>query len=123
MNAVVAIKKLSEDYAAAHQAGDGQALARMFWDDAVIIPPGKPAIIGREAIDSFFSGVKGGAGLNNETAQIEADGSIAYDYGTATWTENGERPLLYYMDVYRLKGGERKVTLSSWNSSEGIIQK
>ena len=123
MNAVVAIKKLSEDYAAAHQAGDGQALARMFWDDAVIIPPGKPAIIGREAIDSFFSGVKGGAGLNNETAQIEADGSIAYDYGTATWTENGERRLLHYMDVYRLKGGERKVTLSSWNSSEGIIQK
>ena len=123
MNAVDAIKKLSEDYAAAHQVGDGQALARMFWDDAVIIPPGKPAIIGREAIDSFFSGVKGGAGLNTETAHIEVEGSIAYDYGTATWTENGERRLLYYSDIYRLKDGEWKMSLTSWNSSEGIVQK
>ncbi len=122
MSAVDAIRKLTEDYAAAHEAGDGQALARMFWDDAVIIPPGKPAITGREAIDSFFSGVQGGAGLTNETARIEVEGSIAYDYGTATWSEDGERRLLYYVDVYRLKDGEWKMTLSSWNSSEGISQ-
>ncbi len=122
MNATEALKKLSEDYAAAHQVGDGKAMARMYRDDAVIIPPGKPAIIGREAIDSFFSSVKGGAGLKTETAHIEVDGSLAYDYGTASWTENGDRRLLYFVDIYRLEEGEWKVLLSSWNSSEGILE-
>ena len=122
MSAIDAVKKLSADYAAAHQVGDGEAMARMYRDDAVIIPPGKPAIIGREAVDDFFSGVKGGTGLKTETARIEVDGSLAYDYGTASWTENGDRRLLYFVDIYRLEDGEWKVQLSSWNSSEGISE-
>lgn len=121
-SAIEAINKLTADYAAAHQAGDGAALAGMYRDDAVIIPPGKPPIKGREAIDNFFSGVKGGAGLKNETSHIEADGSLAYDYGTASWTENGDKRLLCYVDVYRLEDGEWKVQLSSWNTSEGISE-
>ena len=44
MSALDAIRKLSADYETAHLAGDGKALARLFGDDAVIIPPGKPAI-------------------------------------------------------------------------------
>ena len=122
MSAMDAIKKLSADYDAAHQVGDGEALARMFRDDAVIIPPGKPAIIGRKAIEKYFSSVKGGAGLKTEMARIEVDGSMAYDYGTASWTENGDRRVLYYMDIYRLEDGEWKFQLSSWNSNEGISE-
>jgi uncharacterized protein (TIGR02246 family) len=120
MGAIEAIKKLTEDYAAAHQAGDGPALARMFCDDAVIIPPGKPALVGREAIDDFFAGVTGGADLKTETSHIEADGAMAYDYGTASWSENGERRHLFYVDVYRLEDGEWRIQLSSWNTNEGI---
>jgi uncharacterized protein (TIGR02246 family) len=122
MSTLDAIKTLIEDYEAAHQAGDGQALARMFWDDAIIIPPGKPAITGREEIDKFFGGVKGGAGLKTETSRIEVDGSLAYDYGTASWTENGDKKRLYYVDIYRLEDGEWKMQLSSWNSNEGISE-
>ena len=120
MTAIDAIKKLAESYAAAHQAGDGPALARMFRDDAVIIPPGKPAIVGRSAIDDFFAGVTGGADLRTETAHIDVDDTMAYDYGTAAWSENGERRELFYVDVYRLEDGEWKVQLSTWNTSEGI---
>jgi uncharacterized protein (TIGR02246 family) len=122
MHAMDAIKKLSANYDAAHQAGDGEALAEMFCDDAVIIPPGKPAITGRKAIDQFFGGVKGGAGLKTETARIEIDGAMAYDYGTASWTENGDRKFLHYVDIYRLEDGAWKMQLSSWNSHEGISQ-
>ncbi len=122
MSAIDAVKKLSADYDAAHQAGDGEALARMFRDDAVIIPPGKPAIIGRKAIEKYFSSVKGGAGLKTEMARIEVDVSMAYDYGTASWTENGDRRVLYYMDIYRLEDEEWKLQLSSWNSNEGISE-
>ena len=120
MSAKEAIKSLSEIYAAAHQIGDGAALARMFSDDAIIIPPGKPAIVGREAIDAFFAGVTGGADLKTETAQIEVDQTIGYDYGTASWLENGERRYLVYADIYRLEDGEWKIQLTTWNTSEGI---
>ena len=82
-----AIERLSEAYAKAHQLGDGAALAQMFWDDAVIIPPAKKAVVGRRAIDSFFSGVLGGSSLTNEESHIVADGNIGYDYGTASWME------------------------------------
>ena len=82
LSALDAIRKLSADYETAHLAGDGQALARLFGDDAVIIPPGKPAIEGRKRIDEFFSGVTGGTGLKTETLRIEVHGSIAYAYGT-----------------------------------------
>jgi ketosteroid isomerase-like protein len=120
MSAIDDVKKLTADYDAAHQIGDGKAIARMYCDDAVIIPPGKSAITGREAIDKFFSGVKGGAGLKSELARMEVDGSLAYDYGKASWTENGDRKVLYYMDIYCLIDGVWKIQLSSWNSNEGI---
>jgi uncharacterized protein (TIGR02246 family) len=122
MSAIEAIKKLGDDYAEAHQRGDGGALAGMFWDDAVIIPPGKSAVIGRAAIDDFFSGTTGGADLTNETAQIEVAGDLAYDYGTASWTEDGQRRLLHYVDVYRLKDGVWKMQLTSWNTNAGITE-
>lgn len=120
MSELEAIKQLGEDYAAAHQRGDGKALADMFWDDAVIIPPGKPAVYGRSAIDEFFSGTAGGADLANEAAQIEIAGDMAYDFGTASWMEDGTRRLLHYVDVYRRKDGVWKMQLTSWNSNSGI---
>ena len=120
MSALDAIRKLSADYETAHLAGDGQTLARLFGDAAVIIPPDKPAIEGRKRIDEFFSGVTGGTGLKTETLRIEVHGSIAYAYGTNSWSENGERRYFHYVDIYRLEDGEWKFQLLSWNSSEGI---
>jgi uncharacterized protein (TIGR02246 family) len=72
MSALDAIRKLSADYETAHLAGDGQALARLFGDDAVIIPPGKPAIEGRKRIDEFFSGVTGGIQSRGWRVEVSA---------------------------------------------------
>ena len=102
--------------------GPRRNFARLFGDDAVIIPPGKPAIEGRKRIDEYFSGVTGGTGLKTETLRIEVHGSIAYAYGTNSWSENGERRYFHYVDIYSLEDGEWKYQLLSWNSSEGISQ-
>ncbi len=122
MSALDAIRKLSEDYETAHLAGDAQALAGLFRDDAVIIPPGKSAIEGRRRIDQFFSGVTGGTNLKTETLRIEVYEPIAYAYGTNSWSEKGERRYFHYVDIYSLEDGEWKYQLLSWNSSEGISQ-
>jgi uncharacterized protein (TIGR02246 family) len=120
MSAVEVTKKLSEDYAAAHQAGDGPAIARMFCDDGIIIPPGKPAIVGRQAIDEFFANLTGGSNLTTETFHIQVEGAMAHNHGTVSWSENGERRILCYVDIYRLEGGEWKFQLVTWNTNEGI---
>jgi uncharacterized protein (TIGR02246 family) len=122
MSTLDAIRKLSEDYETAHLAGDGQALARLFRDDAVIIPPGKPAIEGRKRIDEFFRDIAGGTGLKTETLRIEIYEPIAYAYGTNSWSETGKRRYFHYVDIYRLEDGKWKFQLLSWNSSEGISQ-
>ncbi len=120
MSVLDAIRKLSEDYEIAHLAGDGQALARLFRDDAVIIPPNKPAIEGRKNIDRFFDGVTGGTGLKTETLRFEVHEPIAYAYGTNSWSENGERRYFHYVDIYRLENGEWKFQLLTWNSNKGF---
>ena len=120
MSAVAVIKKLSEDYAAAHQAGDGPALARMFCDDGIIIPPGKPAIVGRQAVDGFFANLTGGSSLATETLNIEVEGAMAYSHETVSWSESGDRRTLCSVDIYRLEDGGWKFQLVTWNTSEGI---
>lgn len=120
MSAVAVIKKLSEDYAAAHQAGDGPALARMFCDVGVIIPPGKPAIVGRQASEGFFANLTSGSNLATETSHIEVEGAMAYSHGTVSWFQNGERRTLCSVDIYRLENGGWKFQLVTWNTSEGI---
>ena len=115
-----AVRKLGDDYNAAHQAGDGEAIAAMFHDDAVIMPPGVAMIEGRSAINAFFAKVEGGAGLKTEVTRIDVRGDLAYDHGTASWSEGGARKFLHYMDVYRLRDGQWKIQLATWNSNSGI---
>ena len=113
------IRQLMDDYALAHQQGNGPAIAPLFRDDAVIIPPGKPSLEGRAAIDEFFRDVKGGADLTTESSTIRFDGPLAYAYGDASWLEDGRKKYFCYIEVYRHEDGRWLFQLLSWNTSEG----
>jgi uncharacterized protein (TIGR02246 family) len=49
-----AIKKISDEWSAAFNAGDIDKLVSLFTDDAVRIPPNKPILIGKEAIRGWI---------------------------------------------------------------------
>jgi uncharacterized protein (TIGR02246 family) len=49
-----ALRRVADAYAAAIRAGDAGAVAAVFADDAVEMPPGHPAIRGREAIAAYY---------------------------------------------------------------------
>src|SRR5262245_64926639 len=49
-----ALRRVADAYAAAVRAGDAGAVAAVFADDAVEMPPGRPAIRGREAIGAYY---------------------------------------------------------------------
>ena len=51
---VAAIKQVFDDYIVAGNAGDAAAIAVCFTDDAILMPPNAPAVVGREAIQSSF---------------------------------------------------------------------
>ena len=57
MPSVDHMKDVVERYAAAHTAGDIDAVAALFADDAVVADPvDQPAHVGREAVRGFFAG-------------------------------------------------------------------
>jgi len=51
---VKAIKKVLEQVAAAIDGEDVNGFAAMFTEDAVMMPPNHPAVIGKESIQSWF---------------------------------------------------------------------
>jgi uncharacterized protein (TIGR02246 family) len=81
-----AIGKVRAAYVAAENAGDAAALAALFTDDAVLMPPDAPAASGKEAIQSYFQS------RNDEftfelavtKAEVVAAGDWAFSRGTYT---------------------------------------
>ncbi len=122
MSSIDSIRQLMNDYAIAHQAGDGAAIARLFRDDAVIIPPNKPAIEGRAAINEFFSDVSDGADLTTESSTIRVEDPLAYAYGVASWEEDGGRKYFCSVEVYRLEDRHWKFQMLTWNTSTGFAK-
>lgn len=51
---VPAVKRLTEAWDAAWRAGDAQALAGLFTEDAVLMPQNQPAVMGKEAILALY---------------------------------------------------------------------
>lgn len=51
---LAAIKTLDQNWLAAFRAADGEALARLYDENAVLLPPGAPAVVGRAAIRDFL---------------------------------------------------------------------
>ena len=65
-------------------AGNADALVREFYaDDAVLLPPGAPAIKGVTAIRNFWKGLieAGATNVKLQTQSVDASGDLAYEIG------------------------------------------
>lgn len=51
---LAAIKALDQNWLTAFRSADGEALARLYDENAVLLPPGAPAVVGRAAIRDFL---------------------------------------------------------------------
>jgi uncharacterized protein (TIGR02246 family) len=87
---VASIRSLGAAYAAANLAKDADAVAAVYAEDAIEMPPNEPATMGRSAIrDRYAQGLElGGETLEFTVSSVEIDGSegLAFDRGTWTWT-------------------------------------
>jgi uncharacterized protein (TIGR02246 family) len=83
-----AIKKVADAYVKATLAGDAKAIAALYTEDAIEMPPNAPMVKGRAAILQFYEkAFAGGTTINSFTLthlDTHAAGDRGYDVGTYT---------------------------------------
>lgn len=82
-----AIRAVNGAWAGHYNAGDADAVAGLYWDDAVLMPPGAPAAEGRAAIRDYLAGDTAGAKAAGLTMSIDhgpigVSGSLAWQTGS-----------------------------------------
>jgi ketosteroid isomerase-like protein len=106
--------RLNAAYVAAHEAGDAQAIGRLFTEDAMLLSPGLPPILGRTAIEeSYEAYIKNGVAITMDIMEFHASGNLAYGLGTF----GGEFGVGNFMDVLkRQRDGSYLIHRTCWNS-------
>lgn len=119
-----AIRATSSSWDDAYNAGDADKLAAMYWEDAVLQPPGAPAARGRDAIREYLAGdvtATKGAGLTMNIPEADAlhvSGDLAYDAGTYTVTDASGATVDSgkYIGVFQKRDGNWLYVRDTWNS-------
>ncbi len=114
-----AIEAAVARYVAASNRGDADALAALYADDAMLLPPDHEPIKGRQAIGEFWrQGTD--EGLEVTTLTVEVDGDIGYLVGRYHLPPTDEEPAdsgKYVMCLRRQRDGSWKLTADIWNRS------
>src|SRR5919198_3796236 len=91
-----AVKQVADAYVKATLASDAKAVAALYTDDAVEMPPNQPAIKGRAAIEQYYTKMfSGGVKVGQFTithVESRAAGETAYDVGTYQQSMNPPPP-------------------------------
>lgn len=124
--ATTAINAADAAFVKAFNAGDAAGVAALYTEDAVVMPPGQPAVEGRGAIESTMAemlAAAGGPQLSLETTDIELMMSPGVGHtavATGTWTMNAaDGSHLDHgkaMVVWRQTDDGWKLSRDIWNS-------
>lgn len=80
-----AIKAIADQYVKATLAGDANAVAALYTEDAIEMPPNEPMIKGRAAIQQFYEKAFKEGKISSFTLthlETRSAGEIGYDVGT-----------------------------------------
>jgi uncharacterized protein (TIGR02246 family) len=121
-----AITAVADQYVKATLAGDAKAIAALYTDDAVEMPPNEPAVKGRAAIQQFYE-------KNLKAAKIgpfalthletRSTGDTAYDVGSyrQTVTPTGAAAMQdsgKFIVILKRVGGNWRVAYAIYNSDQ-----
>ena len=119
-----AIRASAPAWAAAFNASNAEAIANMYWEDAVLQPPGAPAAVGRDAIRAFMTADIAGAkaaGLTMvipEAGAVRVSGELAYEAGNYSVTDESGATVDVgkYLGVFERRNGKWLYIRDTWNS-------
>lgn len=107
-----------------YNRGDADGVANLYAEDGIIMAPGAPPAVGREAIRSYVSGdiattKAGGFALNSgEITGVGVEGDLAWVTGTFTVADSAGATVDTgkYLSLYRRINSEWKLIRDIWNS-------
>ena len=108
------IEALTASYQAAARAGNADAIAALYTDDAVLHPANKPAVRGRAAIDAYIATSHATPStLTFTTVDVIASeaGDLAYELGTAVWPDGPGK----YLTLYRRTPDGWRIVADTWS--------
>lgn len=124
-----AADEVRREHVAAVNGGDAEAAARLFGPDAVLLPPGEPALEGIRAIHGWFTYVFGRFNINGFRLQpggIEQIGDATIEHGSweAMFQPKGGSQELpaggTYLTLYaRLSDGSVRMIRDTFNGLPG----
>jgi len=122
-----AIKAVNGAWADHYNAGNAEALTNLYWDDAVLMPPGAPASKGHEAIRAQFVGdIEGsksaGLTMNIDHGPISVSGTLAWQDGTFRVTDASGATVDAgkYLSVLEKRGESWRLLRDTWNSDGAV---
>ena len=80
-----AIRQADLDFVMHSVAGDWDALAALYTEDAVVMPPNQEVVIGRSAIRDLFSALTFSE-FSLETVEMDGRGDLVFARGIYSWT-------------------------------------
>ena len=114
------LKGMEDVWQSALDAKDPGAMAAVYAEDSVLLPPNSEAISGRAAIQAFWTEalVSGINGVAKDT-EVYAHSDLGYTVGTYTATEAGGTTIDEgkYVIIWRNVDGKWKIHWDIWNSS------
>jgi uncharacterized protein (TIGR02246 family) len=117
-----AIRASNASYATAVKAKDWAALAALYAQDAVILPPNHRAVEGRASIQAYFSAFPPMSAFELQIVELDGRGDLAFVRGTYTLTVNpeGAPPVTdtgNWLEIRRKQSdGSWTIYRDTWNS-------
>ncbi len=121
-----AIVAVADAYSKASIAGDSNAIAALYTEDAVELPPNHPPVKGRAAIQAYYAELMGTAKMTAFTLthwEARASGDVAYDVGGYAQTLSPKQGVAMkdtgkFSVILKKVGNEWKVAYAIYNSDQ-----
>lgn len=117
------VHDLNAAWAEAFASGDGDRVAALYAEDAVVMPSGAPPLQGREEIARFWQGF-----MDSGAARVQLTTDEAIPAGDSTIPERGHLAVFdangatigegKYVVVWTLEGGQWLLSWDIWNEDE-----
>jgi poly(hydroxyalkanoate) depolymerase family esterase/uncharacterized protein (TIGR02246 family) len=113
-----ALSKAAAEWEAAFNAGDSKAVAAMYADHAILLPPGAEQVQGRENIDAFWENfIAEGTEIHLTPVRVDMMEDIAYEIGRFSVTGAGQPITGKYIWLWEgTSNGALKITADIWNT-------
>ena len=119
----VAIRAQTTSWGKAHNGGDAKAVAALYAEDALLLPPGASGVSGRAAILQYFtkdiadSKAAGAVFLLNAKTDVGVSGNMGWESGTYKVTVKGAVVETgKFLSVSRKKDGKWLYIRDTWNA-------